>query len=62
MKSMKSIVLSQWDLPWLSNLALLLFVSVFVFMLFLIFRKGSKSYFEKIGQIPLNDEKGKSHE
>lgn len=59
---MKSVVLSNWDLPWLSNVALLLFVAVFVMMLFLVFRKGAKEYFNNISQIPLEDEKGLKNE
>lgn len=58
MKSMKAVVLENWDLPWLSNFALLLFVTIFAMMLYLVFRKGSKEYFNKISQIPLDDEKG----
>ncbi|MAZ48714.1 MAG: hypothetical protein CME65_09125 [Halobacteriovoraceae bacterium] len=60
MKSLKSAVLSGgWELPWLSNIALLLFVFVFMMMLYLVFRGGSKEHFNELSQIPLDDEKGK---
>lgn len=52
---MKSQVLSNWDIPWLPSLALLLFLAVFITMLFMIFRKDAKGHFNKISEIPLNE-------
>lgn len=56
MKSMKSMVLSNWDMPWLPSIGLLLFFSIFMIMLIMIFRKGTKKAYAQISQMPLKDE------
>ncbi len=52
---MKSQVLANWDMPWLSTFALLIFVTIFITVLFLIFRKDSKKTYQEVGNIPLSE-------
>lgn len=52
---MKSQVLANWNLPTLSTFALILFVSIFVVMLLMIYRKGSKSIYSEASQLPLTE-------
>jgi len=52
---MKSTVLSQFTMPWLTAMACLLFVGVFLGILIWTFRRGSKKVYEECGQIPLNE-------
>ncbi|NCN26531.1 cbb3-type cytochrome c oxidase subunit 3 [bacterium] len=42
-------------MPWLTSLACVLFVVVFVGMLLWTFRKGSTKLYEECGHIPLED-------
>ena len=58
---MKSQVLSNWDIPWLPNLVLLMFFTIFIIMLIMIFRKESKQLYKKASQLPL-EEDGVSNE
>ena len=57
---MKSTVLANWNMPLLSSFALLLFVSVFAGVLFLIFRKNSKDLYNNVSQMPLNEGSNKN--
>ncbi len=52
---MKSQVLSNWDMPWLSSFALILFVAIFVVMLLMIFRKGSSQTYSSASALPLDE-------
>lgn len=52
---MKSQVLANWDMPWLSSLALILFFTVFAVMLIMIFRKGSKQLYVQASALPLDE-------
>ncbi|MBP7844888.1 MAG: cbb3-type cytochrome c oxidase subunit 3 [Proteobacteria bacterium] len=53
---LKSEVLQKFSMPGLTVFACVLFVVVFSGMLIWTFRKGSKSYYEKCGKIPLEDD------
>jgi cbb3-type cytochrome oxidase subunit 3 len=53
---MKSAVLSNWNIPWLPSLALILFFSIFMIMLVMIFKKGTEERYGIASQMPLNDE------
>lgn len=57
---MKSQVLANFSEIYLPIIALLIFVSVFVVMLLMINRKGSKQLYSEIDKIPL--EEGKKYE
>ncbi len=52
---MKSQVLSNWNMPYLSVFALLIFVTIFVFVLFMIFRKGGRNAITTAEQLPLSE-------
>ncbi len=53
---MKSQVLSNWNIPWLPSLVLIMFVAIFIGMLFMIYRKGSKELYQTTGNLPLNED------
>ncbi len=57
---MKSLVLSQWDLPLLPTIALLIFISLFVGVLWWVTREKNKSTYEEIKFLPLKE--GNNHE
>ncbi|MDP7321369.1 MAG: cbb3-type cytochrome c oxidase subunit 3 [Bacteriovoracaceae bacterium] len=59
---MKSSVLSNWNIPWLPSLALILFLTVFIIMLVMIFRKGSKELYAAQSALPLEEEGRKNNE
>ena len=46
-------VLSHFHLPWLSCVALIIFLSIFVSMLLWVFRKDGKVVYQYIEKIPL---------
>ena len=48
---MKQLVLTQFDMPVLTVIALMIFVSIFVGMLFWVFRRNSKGLYETMGNI-----------
>ncbi|MCT4641170.1 MAG: CcoQ/FixQ family Cbb3-type cytochrome c oxidase assembly chaperone [Bacteriovoracaceae bacterium] len=52
---MKSAVLAGFNQTWLTSLALLLFLSIFLIMLFYIFRKNSGKLYNEVQNLPLND-------
>lgn len=52
---MKQSVLSAWDLPGLSILALILFVVCFALYVWWTFRKKNKAAYEEAAQIPLEE-------
>jgi cbb3-type cytochrome oxidase subunit 3 len=52
---MKSEVLRNFSMINLTVFACVLFVVVFSGILFWTFRKGSKAFYDKIGNIPLED-------
>lgn len=52
---MKSQVLANWNMPWLSSIALILFFTVFTVMLIMIFRKGSKQLYVQTSSLPLDE-------
>jgi cbb3-type cytochrome oxidase subunit 3 len=53
---MKSAVLSNWNMPWLSSFALIIFFSIFMVMIYMITRKGSTEFYGEASQLPLKDE------
>ena len=53
---MKSEVLAGFDWTILSNLALILFLGLFLSMVIWIFRKGSKKIYQEAADMPLNEE------
>lgn len=55
---MKSEVLSNFNMPWLSAIGFFLFFGLFAGMLFWIFRRGSKNIYDKIEMIPLEEAEG----
>lgn len=48
-------VLSNFHLPWLSCLALLIFFSLFISMLLWVFRKDGKAVYQYIENLPLEE-------
>lgn len=52
---MKQLVLTQFDMPILTIIALLIFVSIFVGMLCWVFRKKSKGLYETMGNIVFDE-------
>ncbi len=55
MKSLKSAVLSNFDQPWMPVFVLLLFFGLFVSVVWWVMRKDSKTYYDKVEQLPLQD-------
>ena len=58
---MKQIVLAGFDWTILTNIALVLFLSLFVGMLFWVFRKDSNNIYQEAANMPLAEE-GENHE
>lgn len=54
---MKAEVLSHFHMPWLSCIALILFMSVFIGAAIWIHRRGSKEIYRRMGELPF-DTKG----
>lgn len=54
---MKSTVLAAFDLPWLPALAMLLFLAVFLGALAWVSRRGSAEFYERLQNLPLDEEK-----
>lgn len=52
---MKSLVLSNFDQPWLPLVALIIFVTVFLIMLIHIFRKTSGENYKNIQNLPFDE-------
>ncbi len=52
---MKQAVLSQWDMPWLPIIALLMFVVCFAVYTFWTYRKKNKKFYENVSLIPLEE-------
>ena len=50
---MKKLALASWEHGTLTGIALLLFLSVFIGVVIWVFRKSSKSDFEKAERLPL---------
>lgn len=59
---MKKEVLSQFGHPDLILFSFLLFLFCFLGVLAWTLQKGRKKYFLEMAQMPLQEEKGKSHE
>ena len=55
MKSLKSIVLSNFDHPWMPISVLLLFFGLFVGVIWWVMRKESKNLYDEVEQLPLQD-------
>lgn len=55
---MKSQVLSAWNIPWLPSLALILFFTVFMVMLYFVFRKDAVERYKTMSEIPLSEGEG----
>ena len=55
MKSLKSVVLSNFDQPWMPVFVLLLFLGLFISVVWWVMRKDSKIYYDKVEQLPLQD-------
>jgi cbb3-type cytochrome oxidase subunit 3 len=53
---MKSQVLAQFPMIWLSVVGLMIFVIVFSGVSLMTFRRGNREQFEKAAFLPLNDE------
>ncbi len=59
---MKAEILSQFPMPWLTCIALLIFFSVFCAMFVRTFLKSNKDTYKKLQSLPLSDEKGAQYE
>ena len=55
MKSLKSVVLSNFDHPWMPVSVLLLFFGLFVGVVWWVMRKESKDLYDKVENLPLQD-------
>lgn len=53
--NLKSVVLSQFNLPILPTLSLLIFFGIFVGALFWVYRKGSSEFYSEIEKLPLKE-------
>jgi cbb3-type cytochrome oxidase subunit 3 len=53
---MKSKVLSQFSYTILPTVGLLIFIAVIVGVYFWLFRKGSKSFYKELSEIPFKKE------
>lgn len=58
---MKSQVLSHFPMPWLTCVALLIFVSVFALILLRVFRRSNAALYRQLECMPLFEE-GDRHE
>lgn len=54
---MKSEVMSKFTEIWLPSTALILFISIFLIMLFYVFKKTTKQKFETIENLPFDEGK-----
>lgn len=52
---MKQETLRHFDLPWLPVVALVIFVVCFLCYAYWTYKKGNRSFFEKVSLIPLED-------
>jgi hypothetical protein len=52
---MKSEVLNQLPYTWMPVLAFFIFLSLFSFVIYWTFRKGSKDFYKNIGEIPFEE-------
>lgn len=52
---MKAQVLANFGHTWLPSLALILFLSVFISMLLMIYRKGTNELYAKANSLPLDE-------
>jgi cbb3-type cytochrome oxidase subunit 3 len=50
----------HYDLSWMIFLSMMIFLSIFVGVLFWVFRKSSKSFYQKLSLIPLDGNSGES--
>jgi cbb3-type cytochrome oxidase subunit 3 len=53
---MKSQVLAYYNMPFLSNLGLIIFLTVFVGMLFWVFQRSRKPIYDHIAALPLQED------
>ena len=51
----KSLVLSNFDMIWLTVSAFLIFLSFFVFIVYWTFRTGSKKHYIRVSELPLSE-------
>ncbi len=51
---MKQLVLSNWNIPMLPTIALLLFASIFLGVIWWVSRKESRELYKKIERLPLD--------
>ena len=59
---MNAQVLAHFPMTWLSCIALLLFFTVFVTMFARVFMASNTELYQRIGQLPLGEDKGDRHE
>lgn len=52
---MKSEILTRFDQPWLPLTAFLIFLTIFVVMVLLIYRKESRKLYQEISLYPLSE-------
>ena len=57
---MKQFILSRFDMPWISVLALLIFMFLFISVIFWLFRKDSNDIYSEAVKVPFNE--GEFHE
>jgi hypothetical protein len=58
---MKSTILSQFDMTYLPVIALFIFLTVFVFVVWWSGREGSRNLYEKMEKLPLDPQQGVHH-
>lgn len=56
---MKAAVLSKFSEIWLPSTALMIFVTVFVVMLFFVWRKSGQTTYEEVQNLPFKEGKKK---
>jgi cbb3-type cytochrome oxidase subunit 3 len=62
---MKSDALSQFNLPALSVAAMVVFIAIFAVVVYQVYRKKNKPYYDEAARIPLSEDTdgvGSSHE
>jgi cbb3-type cytochrome oxidase subunit 3 len=52
---MKQLVLQSWNAPYLSVVALIIFISVFIGAVFWVFRKDSKVIYDEISNLVFDE-------